>query len=261
MKSTMQFGVCCGPDMTSIAAGASFDYAEWSVGALLKPREPESAFLESLAAVRAASLPFPAVNCFVPGDLKITGPDADLSTLRKYVATTFERAERAGVEIIVFGSGGARAIPDGFDRGAARGQLLEFCAMLSPVAGNHGVTVVIEPLQRAECNVLNSVSECAALVREVGHPALRLLADSYHMMCDNDPFDDIVPNGDILAHVHIATVPNRLAPGAEPCDFTLFFNALAKAGYNGRVSIEGNIPAPEKDLPGAYSLMNLQWPP
>jgi len=49
----MQCGVCGGPEIAAVAKIAGFDYFEWSVGGLLKPREPEPAFREALAAVRA----------------------------------------------------------------------------------------------------------------------------------------------------------------------------------------------------------------
>ena len=251
----MQFGVCGNPAIAGAAAPAGFSYFEWSVGELLKPREPEAAFEVALAEVRSAGLPCPVVNCFVPGDLKITGPSVDCDALQKYVTTTFERAAVAGVEIIVFGSGGARQIPEGFDRGQAHGQLVRFCSMFAPIAEKNGVTVVLEPLNRTECNVLNGVGECAALVREVGHPALRLLVDAYHLLRDGDPCEDIVANGDLLRHAHIATIPNRLAPAAEACDFVPFFEALVRAGYKDRLSIEGNIPSPGTELARAFSLM------
>ena len=251
----MQYGVCGGPDLAAAAAKASFDFAEWSVGELLKPQEPRHAFEAELDQALAAAIPFPVLNCLVPGDLKITGPDADTSKLEEYVTTTFQRAEQARVETIVFGSGGARSIPDGFDIRAAREQLVRFCSMLAPIAGQNGVTVVVEPLNRAECNVLTTIAECATLVREVAHPALRLLVDAYHLSHDNDSYSSIVDSADILSHMHIATVPTRLAPAAEPCDFFPFFEAIAEAGYDGRISIEAGIPDPENDLPAAISLM------
>ena len=251
----MQYGVCGDPDMAAAAAEASFDYAEWLVGALLKPQEPRHAFEAELDRVRAAALPVPVLNCFVPGDLKITGPDVDTGKLEEYVTTTFRRAEQAHVETIVFGSGGARRIPDGFDAQAAHEQLVSFCSMLAPIARQNGVTVVVEPLNRTECNVLNTVAECATLVREVSHPALRLLVDAYHLLHDSDSYRAIVENADILSHAHIATVATHLAPAAEPCDFAPFFEALAEAGYKGRISIEAGIPDPGNDLPAAISLM------
>ncbi len=251
----MQFGVCGDMGLAATAAQASYDYAEWSVTGLLRPRDSEDTFRASLDALHAASLPFPVLNCFVPGDLKITGPDVDKPRLDDYVRTTMARAEAAGVEVIVFGSGGARRVPDGFDPRAAYDQLVAFCRMVGPLAHGHGVTVVVEPLNKAECNILTSVDECARLVLEVAHPGIRLLVDAYHLLRDGDSLESIVAHGRLLAHVHIATIPNRLAPAAEDCDFSAFFAALAKAGYTGRISIEGKIPNPQVELPAALALM------
>ena len=98
-----------------MAAEFGYDYFEWTVGGLLKPLEGEDAFAAALAAVRAAPLPCPAVNCFLPAELKVTGPAVDPAALDRYVTTACRRAETAGVRVIVFGSGAARRVPDGFD--------------------------------------------------------------------------------------------------------------------------------------------------
>jgi len=251
----MQFGICGDPNLAAIAARASYDYAEWSVPALLKPRESEDAFRASLDALHNVSIPYPVLNCFLPGDLKITGPNVDNPALATYVRISMVRAEAAGVSTIVFGSGGARHVPDGFDPRIAHDQLVAFSQMVGPLAHDHGVTVVVEPLNSAECNILNSVAECAQLVQEVAHPGIRLLVDAYHLLRDGDSYDSIVTHGALLAHAHIATIPNRLAPAAEDCDFSRFFAALAKAQYTGRISIEGKINDPEIDLPKALTMM------
>ncbi len=251
----MHFGVCGNAATAMIAARAGCDFVELSVAELLKPLAPEQAFLESLAAMQTAGIPCPAVNGFVPANLKITGPAVDSPALRSYVATAAARAERAGVRIIVFGSGGARRIPDGFDRQAAQAQLAAFCRMAAPLARDHGVTIVVEPLNKAECNVLTTIAECAALVAEADDPAIRLMVDAYHLLRDGDDFADIVAHGNLLAHAHIATVPGRRPPGAEPCDFSRFFHALAEAHYTGRISIEGKLANPAEELPAALALM------
>ncbi len=251
----MKFGVCGDMSLAAIAAQSSFDYVECSVPALLMPREPEEVFRASLEAVQKAAIPCPVLNLFIPGDLKIVGADVDTKALEAYVRTSMVRAEDVGVEVIVFGSGGARRIPEGFDPHLAHAQLLAFCRMVAPLANDHGVTVVVEPLNLAECNVLTSVKECAELVQEVAHPGLRLLVDAYHLMRDGDSYEDIVRYGDLLVHAHIATVPTRLAPGAEVCDFSRFFQALADANYTKRLSIEGKITNPETELPAALSAM------
>jgi sugar phosphate isomerase/epimerase len=82
------------------------------------------------------------------------------------------------------------------------------------------------------------VGESARYVDDVAHPNVRLLVDSYHLMLDNDSLDDVVANGHLLHHVHVATLDNRLPPGLESCDFSDFFRALTLSGYDGPISIE-----------------------
>jgi sugar phosphate isomerase/epimerase len=240
----MKFGLCCNLDLAPAAADAGFDYIEMTVPGLLMPLADDAAFETMLAKLRATRLPCPVVNCFVPGDIKITGPAADPARLQQYVHTACDRARRAGVKVIVFGSGGARNIPDGFDRAAAWKQLAAFCSMAGPVAQACGVTVAIEPLNRAECNVLNSVTEGAKLAREVNHPAIRLLVDCFHWGRENESPQAIVDAGGLLVHTHLATVANRILPGEEEQDFATFFAALKKVKYDGRVSIEAQVKNP-----------------
>ena len=251
----MQFGVCGDTHVAATARRTTYDYMEWSVAELLKPLESDDIFRAGLDAVRNACIRYPVANCFVPGHMKITGAEVDISALGAFVAKTMQRAEQADVEVIVLGSGEARRIPQGFDPKLAHDQLITFCAMVAPLAQDHGVTVVIEPLNQQECNVLNTVDECAALVNDVGSPAIRLLVDAYHLMRDNDAYESIVTHGALLAHAHIATTPHRCAPAAEPCDFRDFFAALAKARYTGRLSIEGSIEDAETELPAALAMM------
>ena len=71
------------------------------------------------------------------------------------------------------------------------------------------VTIVVEPLNRRECNVFTSVGECAEYVRQVDHANLRLLVDAYHWLLDNDSYQSIIRYGPLIKHVHIATEANR----------------------------------------------------
>ena len=251
----MEYGVCVGPKLAAMAAGLGYDFFETQVMDLLRPLDDEAAFQAASAATRAAPIPCKVLNCFLPGTLKTTGPDVDPARLDAFAASVCRRAGDVGVDVIVFGSGGSRSVPDGFDRAEAWRQVAGFCRRLGPIAAPHRITFVIEPLSVAYCNFLNTVGECADLVREVNHPAIRLLVDSHHWGKDNDSADDIVSSGPLLAHVHVATPKSRLAPGGEPYDFKPFFDALKAGGYDGRVSIESDLPNPPDDLRRALDVM------
>ncbi len=235
----MKLGVCADPQFAPALAAAGFDFIELNVQNHLKPLADEATFASELARIQAAALPTIAANSFVPGDLKITGPDVNTNALRQYVSVAFARAEQVGVKTIVFGSGGARHIPDDFDRDIAWQQLVEFGRMIGPLAQQRAVTVVVEPLNQRECNVLTSVREAGRYVQDVDHPHVRLLVDAYHWLLDDNDYEAILIYGDLLRHVHIATRDSRVAPGFEACDFSAFLRALKEAGYDGPVSIEG----------------------
>jgi sugar phosphate isomerase/epimerase len=235
----MIYGVCTDPEDTAALAEAGFEFVELHVQRHLRPEKGEAAFLPQLERIQAAALPCAAANCFIPAHLKITGPQVDSDALARYVEVACERARRADIESIVFGSGGARTVPDGFDHRRAWEQLVGFGRMLGPAAQRHGVTIAVEPLNKRETNILNSVNEGARYVHEVNHPSVRLLVDGYHWALERESTADIVAAGSLLCHVHIATYRTRLAPGAEPCDFGPFFQALKDGGYDGRISIEG----------------------
>ena len=237
----MKIGICGGPELVVLAENAGMDYFEWSVNALLQPRNSLESFMETLTQVKQLPLSCPVVNVFVPGDLKITGPDVNEQALEEYIQTALERAEMAGVEIIVFGSGGARSVPDNFERSTAMRQLTKFSRRLAQLASSRGVKIALEPLNRLECNIFTSVSECADFVREINHPNFRLLVDAYHWAKEGESTEAIVEAGDLLIHAHIATPENRLAPGNEDFDFGPFFEALKMAEYTGRLSIEARL--------------------
>jgi len=234
----MEYGICGDPSIAEIAAGAGYDYIELHVQRDLMTEDDAGSFSLHVAHLRSLAVRASVANCFVPGRLKITGPEVDMSALESYVTMALSRAEQAGIDMIVFGSGGARRIPDGFDRNAAWQQLVDFGQMVSPIADRHGVTIVVEPLRRQECNVFNSIGECARYVREIDDTRVRLLVDAYHWAQEDDSYEDLVNALDLIKHAHIATYKSRRAPGMEACDFVPFFRALKEGGYDGSLSIE-----------------------
>ena len=229
----LAIGICTGIANAAVLKAAGADFVEENVQNFLRPEQPDFT-------VPPAALPVRAANCFLPAALKCVGPAVDLPRLVRYAGSAFQRARQAGIEIIVFGSGGARQLPDGFSKSKAEEQFVAFLREIGPLAGQHGVTVVIEPLNRAECNFINSVPEGAALVTACNHPNIQLLADFYHMLHDGQTPDDIRRHGPLLRHVHIAEKEKRTAPGIAGDDFHPFLKALDLVKYRGAISIEAN---------------------
>jgi sugar phosphate isomerase/epimerase len=233
-----KIGVCTGIANSSIIKAAGYSYIEEGVRGFLVPSEPDEVFNINLAQLKNSGIPMEACNSFLPGELKCVGPDAVHEKILQYAKTAFRRAEQSGVKTIVFGSSGARKIPEGFTKADARKQFVSLCKQMAPVAKKHSVVISLEPLNSKECNFINSVSEGGEIVREVDHPNFRLLADIYHMLIEEEGPESLVENGKYLYHVHIAEKEGRTAPGFHGEDFTPYFKALKQVGYKGRISVE-----------------------
>lgn len=246
----MRLGCCItGEDQLAPLVGCA-DYCELPVAKALM--ESDDGF-ERLAA-RLAGSPVPALACnvFLPATLKVVGPAVDAGALGGYVATALARMERLRAGVLVVGSGGARTVPDGFDQERALEQFAGFLRDVAVRAAGHGVTVVLEPLRPAETNLLNTVAESAAFLRQRDAGPARLLADLYHMREQAESMDALGHAADLLAHVHVAGV-GRGAPAPDALDLEPFLRALHDAGYAGDCSIECSWKDFAAEAPGALA--------
>src|SRR5512139_2983021 len=99
----MFFGICGGPEIAPAARAAGYDYLELNTQTHLQGEADESVFLPILEQIKNCGMPCLAANVFVPGHLKITGPEVDFDRLTRYVSTVMERAGRVGIRAMVFG--------------------------------------------------------------------------------------------------------------------------------------------------------------
>lgn len=233
-----EIGICTSIHDAALAPADAFDFVEVNVQAFLVPEKPDEEFAPHLEAAKKFKKPVRAANCFLPGDLKCVGPSVDMGRLRRWGALAFARAQQVGIETIVIGSGASRKCPEGFDKEEAFEQFVELLREMGPLAEPHGVTVVVEPLNTGECNIINSLADGARAVEAADHPHVRLLADTYHMAKESEPATEIVKYGHVLAHVHVAELEGRAWPGKSREDGTPYYEALAEAGYAGRMSLE-----------------------
>jgi len=253
------FAICEKPERWGVMAAAGYDYIEPRVADVLMPAESDSTFAAHRQ--RLDTLGARMISCiiFLPGQLRVTGPQTDLDRIMVWAETSFRRARQLGIPTIVLGSGRSRSVPDGFSREQAREQFIALCRQLGPLAARYGVTVVVEALNRAESNFINSLAEGADIVETVAHPNIRLLCDIYHMSREGEPASEIARFGHLIRHVHIAERERRTAPGIAGDNFTPYFAALKAVGYTGCISIEGNFDDFETRAAAALATMKTQW--
>jgi sugar phosphate isomerase/epimerase len=201
-------------------------------------------------------MPAPVANLFVPASIKLTGPQIDREQQMSYVKKAFARVSRLGVQLIVFGSGGARQVPDGFSKQEAFQQLVEFCKRIAPEAKARNITIAIEPLRRQECNIINTAAEGLELVKAANHPNIQLMIDFYHLAIEKEDPAIIIKAKDHLRHLHMANPEGRVFPLKwEEYNYGPFFEHLRKVGYDKRISIEARTTDFPKEAPPAIALL------
>lgn len=234
----MRLGIAGGFQKLEENRKLGFDYIEVGVGNITKLEESE--FAELAAKNDEATVKIEAASSMLPASLPVVGPAADLGAVEAYLDLAFSRLSRLGVEPVVFGSGGARKIPEGFDRAEAQHQLITAGRMMARKAEQYGLVVTLEPLFAKGTNTINSQREGIALVEDVDRPHFMLLADLFHMAYANECREAVRACGSMLRHAHIPNPAGPFLNQFEGIEWEDFFAGLADIGYKGRLSLEDN---------------------
>lgn len=246
----MKFGLCTGFDNLDLAAKIGFDYIECAFSTLANM--PEEEYQALLAKKDSFPIPVSKANMFLPGDVKPLGPDACERVQRDYLERAFARAHAIGVKLVVFGSGGARKVPEGWSYARAWRQLTDFLDVAAEYALKHDMVIALEPLRSVECNILNYVSEATALAGIVNHPCITVLGDTFHMKSGAEPWDHLTRAGGKLSHIHIShSLPDlsgRIFPReGDGEDYAEIISVLKEMNYLGDVSVEAGFTDLEKE--------------
>ena len=255
----MKIGVCGGFDRIAITAACGYDYIETNFKDLAKSSEED--FQKFLTALKDNNLACEAANCFLPGELKVTGENIDYEALKEYLSVGYKRAAEAGIKVVVFGSGGARHIPEGYSYKAAINDIIKFMKeYAAPMAAEYGIDLVFEPLRKKETNIINTIKEGAMLASAINLPNVGTLGDLFHMYVEGDTYDDVRELKGIFRHAHMSypeSIDKRVyMKESDDFDYKGFFEALKYVGCE-RVSIEAGTDDFETDAREAIKVMNL----
>ena len=201
-------------------------------------------------------MPTPVANNFIPAELKVVGPAVDEAKVIEYVKTAFDRSKQLGIKTIVFGSGGARKVPDGFAKEEAQKQLISIAKKIAPEAKKRGIVVAVEPLQSNETNIINSAAEGLEWVKAVGHPNFALMVDFYHLSLEKEDPGILVSGAKYIKHFHIANPHGRVWPlSSDEFDYSGFFENVRKSRYKGGISVEGKTSKFDEEAPKTLAFL------
>lgn len=228
----------------AIAAELGYDGVE------LHLRSPED--VDGVSLLRegnALGLKFPTIGTGLAAGLDgLTFASPDPAVRRRAVGRVKEHIELAAYlgSSVIIGSMSGRVGREEPGRTTLRAAALECVSELCTYAAGRGVTVLLEAINRYECDYLNKVQDVLDVIDERAVPNLQVLADTFHMNIEEvDIAAALASAGERLGHVHLAD-SNRQAAGHGHLAFAPVLRTLLDMNYQGYLSFEVfPLPTPE----------------
>jgi D-psicose/D-tagatose/L-ribulose 3-epimerase len=173
-------------------------------------------------------------------DLVVDDP-AIVAATDEYIRGCIDVAARIGAGVVcgpIYASVGRTWLLEADDRRETIARLVANLRPLADEATARGVVLALEPLNRFETSLINTVDQALEVVEAVDSPGLGIALDTFHMSIEEkDPAAAIVRAGPRLAHFQ-ASGSDRGAPGNDHLDWPAIAEAIARVGYGGPICIE-----------------------
>ena len=233
----MRIGVCTDTSKLELVKGLGYDFAEFSLSATVNMTEEQMKNAE--AEIARVGIKVETFNNFCPPEVKLSS-NIDLDQIRAYCKNAFARAARLGGELVVIGSGGARRVPEGYPMDEAEKNFAVALDAIADEARAFGIKIAIEPLNRYEVNLINTLEDAAKMAERVARDDVGYIVDLYHFYRNGEDWSDIAKYGKGILHTHLARMnEDRGAPTmADIEDVRTFIKSLEGIGYDARMSLE-----------------------
>lgn len=248
--------VCEGDPINGIAHASKLGYD----GVELHFTDPSGVDADSIAAALSAhGMVLTAIGtgrAYVNEGLSISDPDENIR--QKAVARLedfLELGGRFGAKIIIGCMRGNVRTAD--ELPAALTRLAQSMAHLDKVAGEKGVTIVFEPINRYENNFLCTMHEISDFIRSNKLQHTGMLVDTFHMNIEEGDLAKTIRDcAEEIHYIHLAD-SNRRYPGQGHTDFHTILRTLREIGYDGVLSAEV-LPWPSKEEAAANWLASTK---
>lgn len=171
----------------------------------------------------------------------VSNDRAVIRSTQDYVRAGVDMAAQVGASAFAgpfYSATGRTWRMDPAERAATVDRLVESLRPLADYAGQCGLRLALEPLNRFETSLINTAEQAIEVVDRVSSPALGVLLDTFHMNIEErDPAAAIRGCAGRLAHFH-ACGCDRGAPGGDHIGWPAIAAALDDVDYDGAIVIE-----------------------
>ncbi len=175
-----------------------------------------------------------------PKGLHVTGPDAALRRRSwQHIRNLIDLcADLGDGGVMVFGSPKQRCATGGLTPAEAVRNYVEGMAYVAPHACARRVSILVEALPADQCDVIQTLDEAVAIVREIGSPFVQTMFDVHNAVNEVESHAVLVDRYfEHIRHVHVNEMDGRHC-GTGDYDYKPVLGALARRGYAGWVSLE-----------------------
>ncbi|MDN4171553.1 sugar phosphate isomerase/epimerase family protein [Nocardioides sp. SOB77] len=228
------------PRMLDLVAGLGFDAVELP---LEEPGHLDPA--RTAAAVRDAGLVPYVVGAMAPGRDLVATDAATVSRTQDYLRSCVDLAAALGAPSVCgpfYAATGRVWRMTAEERHATYDEWRTNLAPVLDHARAAGVVIGIEPLNRYETSLVNTVDQALTALEPLLGPTLGLALDTYHLGIEERSSADAVRRaGRHLVHLQVCG-NDRGAPGHDQTDWPALLAALDEVGYAGALNIESFTP-------------------
>jgi len=195
-----------------------------------------------------------------PKGLHVTTPDALLRAKSwQHIRHLIDLCADLGPGgVMVFGSPRQRATTGGLSREEATCHYRQGLAEVAPHAAQYGVTILVEALPKGQCDVVQTLDDAAAIVRQIDSPGVRTMFDTHNAIDEIEPHAVLLERHySLIRHVHVNELDGRHC-GTGSYDFKPIFSVLRERNYPGWISLEAFDFSPGAEKLASDSLRYLE---
>jgi D-psicose/D-tagatose/L-ribulose 3-epimerase len=181
------------------------------------------------------------IGAMGPGRNLVAAPASEVVATQNYLVHCIAVAEAIGAEVVAgpfYAATGRTWRMTDADRAEHHRELQAALAPVVHRAERGGIRLAVEPLNRYETSLVNTVEQALAALGPLLGPGLGLALDSYHLNIEEKDIGAAIRMaGDTIAHVQVCG-NDRGAVGSDHIDWPAFLDALDDAGYAGALGLE-----------------------
>jgi len=227
---------------------------------------PASKRKEYREIIAAEGLAFAGLHWLMvsPKGLHVTTPDAALRErswlhIRNLIDLCADLGPAGdGGGVMVFGSPVQRCTTGGSTREEAMARFEEGLASVAGHAAERNVQILVEALPAAQCDVINTLEESAAIVRRIASPGVWTMFDTHNAVDEVEPHAVLVERYfDLIRHIHVNEIDGKHC-GAGDYDFLPLLQTLQRLNYRGWISLEAFDFSPGAERVASESIRHLK---